>query len=844
MRVIYYFEHMTNPFNTMSSRAIRIIYTAAAVITLAICTLHILKVMVFNVTSNDECAWVAPDAGKSGLLIKGVVPGGVSDQAGIKDGDLLLKINGQEVNNNGAQRILNAVKLNEYATYLIDRNGTQFETHVRVLKIFDILSLSLFLLGFGFLIVGYVVVMTKPQGEIQRMFGTYGILSMLLFALLRPSIDRVVDPLWQIILIITGLSVGRFFAPTVFIKFFLYFPVKQNIPKRKLILISLFILNFIGTLCLILFGNKIPTTPAIALAFLPILYFIIGLCIFAVSYFKQLDVARRNPLKPILYSVAIGIATFVYIGILITVNPFAIFLNPILVVPVILTIAVPLAFGYAIFRYRLMDIDLIVKRSLVYGTVTAAIAAIYLGMVYGVGNIVAYIMGTEDNRAVNLFALILIALVFDPLKRRTQASIDHMFYQERLNYQKALLEFSQELPSQINLEQILSSMVNRISTTMHVEKVAVVLCDEREGCYSKSINIDDRSCIFTSEENGLLALLKETHSAQSFILLEEEPDSIKINATDKEKIVSSGIVLSVPIILQNRIIGMINVGPKLSGKVYSQEDIDLLSTVASQAAIAIENARLHISEVEKQKIEGELKLAWKIQQGLLPKGNPSIEGLDITGITLPARTVGGDYFDYIQLGPKKILVIVADVSGKGMSAALYMSKVQGMVQLAAQMYSSPRDILIHVNRRLYDGMERNSFITMIVALFDLDKRELRICRAGHNKAIIGMNGDLSYLQAKGIGLGLERGTIFERELEEVVKPLHPNELLMFYTDGLTEAMDEQKNQFGEEAVCNLLKDHTRLSAADLQQALISAVKTFQGTAEQHDDVTLVVVKTL
>jgi sigma-B regulation protein RsbU (phosphoserine phosphatase) len=667
---------------------------------------------------------------------------------------------------------------------------------------------------------------------------------MLLFALLRPSIDRAVDPLWQIILIVAGLSVGRIFAPTMLIKFFLYFPVRQNVPKRKLILSAFFIINLIATCCLIFLGTKLSTTLALVLAFLPILYFIIGLSIFAVSYFTQVDVGRRNQLKPILHSVAIGIVTFIYIGILITVNPFAIFLNPLLVVPAVLTIGVPMAFGYAIFRHRLMDIDLIIKRSLVYGSVTAAIAAIYLVMVYGVGNLFTYFMGTEDNRIANLVAFILIALLFDPLKRRTQASIDHLFYQERLNYQKALLEFSQELPSQINLDQILSSMVNRISTTMHVEKVAVVLCDEQQGCDCKSRNIDEQWCRFTAEEGGLLALLKETRTAQSFALLEEEPDSVMINAADKEKIVSSGIVLTVPIILQERVIGMINVGPKLSGKVYSQEDIDLLSTVAGQAAIAIENARLHISEVEKQKIEGELKLAWKIQQGLLPKGNPSIEGLDITGITLPARTVGGDYFDYIQLGPKKILVVVADVSGKGISAALYMSKVQGMVQLAAQMYSSPKDILVHVNRRLYDGMERNSFITMIIALFDLDKRELKICRAGHNKAIIGMNGDLSYLQAKGIGLGLERGKIFEQELEEVTRPLQSNELLMFYTDGLTEAMDARKNQFGEEAVCELLKNHSRQSASGLQQSLISAVKNFQGTAEQHDDVTLVVVKVM
>jgi len=155
-------------------------------------------------------------------------------------------------------------------------------------------------------------------------------------------------------------------------------------------------------------------------------------------------------------------------------------------------------------------------------------------------------------------------------------------------------------------------------------------------------------------------------------------------------------------------------------------------------------------------------------------------------------SVGGDYFDYIQLGPKKLLVVVADVSGKGMSAALYMSKIQGMVQLAAHMYKTPKEMLIQINRRIFDGIERKSFITMILAMFDLQKNEVRICRAGHNKALIGVNGKLQFLNGHGIGLGLERGKIFEKELQEIRKPLTHDGIFVFYSDGLTEAMDEQK----------------------------------------------------
>jgi phosphoserine phosphatase RsbU/P len=834
---------MKNPFKGMSSRSIRVVFTISALLVLGVSTINFMRQMVYNVPGNDQCAWRVIPEDSTRFLITDVVRGGVSDKAQIKDGDILLKINGKGFKTNEAQAIINAIKPGDYATYLIERNGKQFETQVEILKTFNFGYFAQFLLGLGFLIVGYVVVMTKPQGYIQRMFGRYSILSMLFFAFTSLNLDSQTSPRWLNIVLLGSFTVSRVFAPPLSISFFFNFPVQKKVPRKKLLLWSIYVLN-VAILVILYFANRLGLSIEITLMlfFAGYLFYISGLFVFAHSYFTKVERSRRKELRHILLSVAVVVATLTYIIVLTTTNPFALFLNPILFLPAILMIGYPLAFGYSIFRYRLMDIDLIVKRSLIYGSVTATIAAIYLLIVYGIGNLIAYFLGTEDNRTLNLLALVLIAFAFDPLKRRIQDWVDRFFYQERYNYQKALMDFSRELPRHINLEQILNSMVNRISGTMHVEKVAVVLCDEQEGCGCISSNIPKEYCKFIEGHHGLISLLKETKTPQSFALLTEERDSIILDASDKDKILKSGVVLAVPMFLQDRLIGTINVGPKLSGKVYSQEDIDLLSTVANQAAIAIENARLHQSEIEKQRIEEELKLAWKIQQGLLPKSNPAIDGLDITGITIPARVVGGDYFDYIQLGAKKILIVVADVSGKGMSAALYMSKIQGMIQLASHMYASPKEILIEVNRRIYDGIERKSFITMILALFDLERKQVSICRAGHNKAIISTNGKIEHLNAGGIGLGLERGPVFESHLEEVHRQLNADGLFVFYSDGLTETMDERMTQLGEEAVYDIVNAKRNLSAFELQQSIISAAQEFRGQAEQHDDLTLVVVK--
>jgi len=842
---------MKNPFKTMSARTIRIVYTMGALFVLVISLDRFLEVMFFRVTTNDQCAWLTLPTNPEGLLIQGVVKGGVTDRAGIVNGDTLLKINGYALRASPerkqsitamAQAIIDSIKAGDYATYTVKRGNALIEAKVEMGKIFDIRFLSLFFLGLGFFLVGYIVVMTKPQGQIQRMFGRFGIFALLLFAIFQPQLGAGRDPQWKVILLLACFVVARIFASPLFVTFFLHFPVRKKLLDRKWVVPAIYAFNLVIILLIFLFLRSAPTWLQVLLFFSPFFFFIAGLVVFIHSYFTGVDARRRSQLRPVLISVAVGILAFLYGIIGTAIDPFAVFLKPILILPIALTVFVPLAFGYAIFRYRLMDIDLIIKRSLIYGAVTATLAAIYMLTVFGVGSLLSVVMGQPDSKVLNIAAFIVIAFAFDPLKRHVQEDIDKLFYRERRNYQRALLEFSQELPRQMNLEQILSSMVQRISTTMHVEKIAVVLCDGSEGCSCVSRGIPEGYCRFIEGNEGLMGLLRSTKAAHSFALLSEEPDAFHLDAADKEQLLRSGVVLAVPMFLQERLIGTINVGSKLSGKIYSQEDIDLLSTVAGQAAIAIENARLHRSEIEKHKIEEELNMARRIQEGLLPKFSPEIAGLDIDGVSLPALTVGGDYFDYILLGPQKVLVVVADVSGKGMSASLYMSKVQGMVQLAAQMYESPKEILVNVNRRLYDGMERKSFITMIVALFDTERKEVRICRAGHHKAIMRTNGDLQYLDSKGIGLGLERGPIFESELEEIRRPLQPGSLFVFYSDGLTEAMNGDQAEFGEANVFRIVRAGRELPARELQQSIIRETQQFQGDAEQHDDMTVVVVR--
>jgi phosphoserine phosphatase RsbU/P len=832
---------MTNLFSKMSPKSIRTIYTLTTLIVLCVCLINFSVQMFERVVGNDQCRWV--NKGESRLLITDLVSGGVTEQAGIKDGDILLMIDSMTFKRDfSAQAIINT-KSGSYVTYTIERNGERFDRRVLILKSINLTYLSQFLFGLGFLLVGYVVVMVKPQGKLQRMFARFSILSMLFFGLSVLNQNPAIDPTWRMSLLGFSFIIASVFAPPLFVRFFLFFPVKRKCYDNIALTIFLYSLSTILTIVLFIllrFADARLVTNIVA--FSRYGFFFTGFTIFIRSYFKFVPKERRRQLRPILIGVAIGIGMFSYALVVQAINPFAGFLNPTILLPVLLLAIIPVAFGYAIFRHRLMDMDVVIRRSLIYGTVTASLAAVYLVSVYGIGTLVNYIFGAQDSQLLIVVSLVVVAFVFDPVKQRLQNWIDRIFFHERYDYQRALLEFTQELPQLMDMKHILKSIVQRLSSTMHIEKISVFICGEKEGCTLASQNLDQADCAFSDGDHTLMALLQKTRKPVDLHLLDDEYDTTDLEEKEKQKLLHAGVVLTVPMFLKDRLIGFINVGPKMSSKVYSHEDINLLSTVAGQAAIAIENSRLHKSEITQERLREELDLARKIQQGLFPKANPEIPGLDIAGISVPALSVGGDYYDFITLGPQKILAVVADVSGKGMSAALYMSKIQGMVQLAAHMYNTPKEMLNNINRRIFEGLDRKSFITMILALFDLKKKEVRICRAGHNKALFSKDGTIRFLEGGGIGLGLERGPMFEDAIEEVRLPITHNALFLFYTDGITEAMNKKKQQLGEQAIVSLLKTKRNHSAEEIQNEILARVKEFRGSAEQHDDVTMVVVK--
>ena len=211
----------------------------------------------------------------------------------------------------------------------------------------------------------------------------------------------------------------------------------------------------------------------------------------------------------------------------------------------------------------------------------------------------------------------------------------------------------------------------------------------------------------------------------------------------------------------------------------------------------------------------------------------------------PAREVGGDYYDFFAIGPRQLGVLVADVSGKGTSAALYMAELKGLMLALSYLERSPRRLLIDVNRRLAEHLDNRSFITMTYAVVDLEAGTLTSARAGHTPLIVAAEGRTDVVASDGMVLGLRlpgAGERFEQLLTEDCRPIRPGDAIVLYTDGITEAMDTQGELFGDAALTRLVETHRRLDAAGLRERLVDAVKAFVGEAEPHDDMTMVVMK--
>jgi phosphoserine phosphatase RsbU/P len=253
----------------------------------------------------------------------------------------------------------------------------------------------------------------------------------------------------------------------------------------------------------------------------------------------------------------------------------------------------------------------------------------------------------------------------------------------------------------------------------------------------------------------------------------------------------------------------------------------------------------HIKRItERARMTKELEIARQVQVRLLPETPPRLRGFEIEGICIPATEIGGDYYDYIPIDQSRLGIVIGDVSGKGVPAAIYMTLTKGIIQSQVENRLSPVDTLKRVNRSLYKMMDPKSFVTLFYGIIDLDSKTLRFARAGHNPLVYfrRSDGQIKTLRPNGIALGIEKGTVFDGKLEEGCLELMPGDIIMFYTDGFSEAMNRELEEFGEKRLIETIMSRRDKPVKDIIGHMVETVNEFVNGYPQHDDMTMVIVK--
>ncbi|MFA5012858.1 MAG: SpoIIE family protein phosphatase [Ignavibacteria bacterium] len=784
----------------------------------------------------DDCSKIesVDINGNVHVEISRLFPNGVGEKSGLKVGDKILAVNGIPVNSmNEFLNIIVKVDTHVPALYTIERQTEIKSIVVPVYKYFHLIFYIFAFLGLGFLMNGFFVGISKPKELTSQIFFLFGFFSSVGF--------MIYGGVWYYVgysgtLMIHYYMANIFVYPLLF-HFFTIYPVFVNFKKRKLIIFFVYLYSLILSFPLLLseqselFLDKSPVV-SILVSYSPLLIIIAAFSIFVKSYLKIRNPERKEPLRVLLIGLIIGLAGFAYYYFVFSLFVINLGMSPLYRLPAIMVLAIPITFGYSIYKFRILDTEFFVKRGIVFTLAALVTIVAYLFAIDMLETIFEYYK-FSNKQLITVITVILVIFSFSYITKLIKSFVDKRFYKTRYNYRKSLLNFSNELPYLNNMDEVAVKLKNTLSETMGVKKVEFL---EIKGKYCVSDNPEDKLindlCFYLFENDKNPKLLFDINMAENSIPHEYA-----------EYIKKENIVLALPVLVKDELIASINLGEKPEGSPYTDEDIDLLKTICSNISVVYENSRLRLEEIRKNKIEEELKVAKNIQEGLLPDRDYKCEHLEISCASSPARIIGGDFFDIICLDKDNILIVIADVSGKGLPAALYMAKVQALIRFAAKIFKTPREIIIEVNKQIFGKFERNAFVTVSLGMFNIKERKLKYVRAGHNPAIFARNGSVELLNTRGIGLGLDKDHLFSKHLDEHELKLESNSIVLFYTDGLNEAMNRNKEEFGMERLINLIRQNKHLSPSDINRKLESNVKSFVKDAEQHDDITFVVVKT-
>ena len=410
---------------------------------------------------------------------------------------------------------------------------------------------------------------------------------------------------------------------------------------------------------------------------------------------------------------------------------------------------------------------------------------------------------------------------------------------------RMLLDITKKISRSLDLQEILNQVMETLDSLIPYDAagIFVVDCGDSNGNFGT-----DDPCVFQAEAvRGYdISELTELHlklgegiighvalTRESVISPDVRLEPRYINARERTR---SEMVA--PIISNDEVIGVFDLeSDELNS--YSEDDLEVLMMLASQVAIIIDKVMLHEQLIEKKRLEGQLEVARQVQLQLLPPSDPTLPGYDISAYNFPTEEVSGDYYDWVRIYDDQIGIVIADVAGKGVPAALLMAFLRASLRAATHIGYAPQISMAKVNYLLWESIERHQFVTAFYGILDSTNRMLAYANAGHNPPLLlNVDGSARFIEQGEQPLGMFRDTRYH----EYYLTIEPGQVLVLYTDGVTEAQNPGEEEFGRDRLITSARAARHLSARDMIEAIQRDVVEWTDGKGAHDDVTFFVIK--
>jgi|GEM_PF-1291408 len=850
--------------------------------------------------------WLTPEIADSldlksamGVLVDQVISGTAADEAGLRAGDVILRFDGKKfTDDNQFTRLIRATPPGKKVEIELLRNGKTltvdttlgkrpplswnvfgFPIEGSVRKVVWTLYLPLLLMQLLFLLVGAPIGWLRPRDPIAFQCSIWFLcwVAPMFISFPIPLVHSWPDWAIAMAFCFAFFSLGLAFVLTL--RIFSTFPNRSGLGKVLLkwqwvafLFSGLYFFLTSGAFLTELYGWKSTWLIANPLGqFFASIEERIVLVIVGIGgslLIAQRIETRHRPqarLKIIEFGLLIGMLgmiLFVVMGLMYGITPeswrpaygFLTFY-----LPVVLSSALPLSFAYAILTRKAFGIRFILRKGLQHLLLSKGALLLEGVIIFFIvqqalrhgGTQLASSLTAVSGLAVGSALLVIVGL--SRVNRKIMPAIDRRFFRETLDVRHLLLELGDQLSELREREKILKRTASTVLKALHPFRVVLLL---------KEAQTKDIKCVLdlkngTSRLASIEDLEKEAVSVSSLELKSEDsviqqleqkkpwldvyPEKLNSELEEEKRLLELNCELLILLQGSSGPLGVMGLGAKLSEEPFSGEDRELLLTVARQMGMSLENAELLEVAKREAQFARDLEIAKQVQQNLFPKKLPTAPGWEFAGICRSARAVGGDYYDIFEVAPGKVLFALGDVAGKGLGASLLMASVHsGIRSRAVILMDKPSELIGELNRHLLSSTSPETFVTLFLGLLDLHTGELRYINCGHPAGILMRPDEKKHegLDKGGPILGILDGVPYK----EGVCRLNKGDFLVLFSDGVTEATNQNDEMFEEERLLETLNTVSGLEASEVLKSVLKSVDGFAAGCEQADDISVIVVR--